>query len=109
MLVAFEEPLRVPEYVGKLVSKPMPRRIVGDRITYASHGDFGETGSPQVRLEIIDFDAAHSGNKPDPMRYLVQPPVYRAPEVLMGIPWSYSLDIRYVGALVSELRPTVVR
>lgn len=30
----------------------------------------------------------------------VQPDIYRAPEVILGIPWSYSIDIWNVGCMV---------
>lgn len=47
-----------------------------------------------------DFGASVSGD----FEHLedVQPDVYRAPEVCLKIPWSYSIDIWNIGVLVSH-------
>lgn len=56
--------------------------------------------------KIVDFGLAHTGGGGEPLRHPIQPPLYHAPEVLLGVPWSYSADIWNLGVLVSVLRPT---
>lgn len=51
--------------------------------------------------KIVDFGLAHTGDGTKPLRRPIQPPVYHAPEVLLGAPWSYSADIWNFGVLVS--------
>lgn len=37
----------------------------------------------------------------------IQPNIYRAPEVILGAPWSYSADIWNVGCMVRQKSLTV--
>lgn len=48
---------------------------------------------------ICDFGAAVPGD--EERLEDVQPDIYRAPEVILEIPWSYSIDIWNVGCMVS--------
>ena len=52
---------------------------------------------------LCDLGAARDGRTPqqDPT---AQPPAYRAPEVLLGMPWSYGVDIWNVGVMVRGTR-----
>lgn len=101
-LVTFENPSIVHKFVEKLASNPQAQKVVGDRTIYHSHVDFGAFESFDVGLRLIDFDKSQPGDHSGPLRYPMQAAAYRAPEVLMGLPWSYSLDIWNFGALVSE-------
>lgn len=38
----------------------------------------------------------------------VQPNIYRAPEVILEVPWSYKIDIWNVGCMVSFLGPYMI-
>lgn len=77
-------------------SNPSPRKIIGDRVTYSSRQlkktkehsrpilcDFG-----QARLGL----ASYSGD--------IQPYIYRAPEVLLRMPWDQKVNIWNVGVMV---------
>jgi len=56
--------------------------------------------------KVADFGLAHQGDKQTPFRHPIQPPLYHAPEVLLGVPWSYSADVWNLCVLVSILRLT---
>jgi serine/threonine-protein kinase SRPK3 len=80
------------------LKEPCPRKELKGRTIYVSRelsipeswdapilSDFGST----TRL---DDEAEHRDD--------IQPNVYRSPEVIMDIPWSYSVDIWNVGCMV---------
>ncbi|KAG6812955.1 hypothetical protein H0H93_013564, partial [Arthromyces matolae] len=51
---------------------------------------------------LCDFGEAIDGRKLYTHNN-VQPDVYRAPEVMLGVPWSYPIDIWNLGCVVSEI------
>ena len=79
---------------------PSPRKFVGERLVYQSR-QFNVPKEWGMRPPVLcDFGGAVLGD----MKYMgdVQPRRYRAPEVMIGVPWGYSIDIWNVGCLVSE-------
>jgi hypothetical protein len=38
----------------------------------------------------------------------IQPDIYRAPEVILDIPWTYSVDIWNVGCMVSTVQREII-
>ncbi|KAH9844733.1 kinase-like protein [Teratosphaeria destructans] len=83
------------------LENPSPRKIDGDRIVYESRGlilpSAGTTGCPV----LCDFGEARFGKE----SYTddIQPFAYRAPEVILGIPWSYEVDIWNLGIMIWDL------
>lgn len=79
------------------LQNPCPRKVLPDRTIYTSR----DLGMPrQVGAPVLcDFGSAVSGE----MEHLedVQPNVYRAPEVILEVPWTYDIDIWNVGCMVS--------
>lgn len=77
-------------------STPSPRKITGDRVIYASrklrktrhHG----------RPTLCDFGQARFGSKT--YSGIIQPTVYRAPEVVLQMPWNEKVDVWNVAVLV---------
>ena len=82
------------------MANPSPYKADGDRRIYLTRqmptpkqpgypilSDFGE-----ARLGTVENDAK------------VQPELYRAPEVVLEMGWSYSIDIWSLGCLVSPLK-----
>ena len=100
ILVGFEHPSVLEEYVEKQAKNPMPRKIKDGRSIYLSHNDFGQMKSFRVLPKIADFGLAQPGDSSEPLRFPIQPPLFHAPEVLLGTSWTYSADIWNLGVLV---------
>lgn len=86
------------EFEEAEVKTPSSRKEYADgRMIYASRG----LGMPKhVGAPILcDFGSAVLGNKKHVED--VQPDVYRAPEVILEVPWSYSIDVWNLGCMVS--------
>ena len=83
------------------LQKPVPRKEVGPdgRTIYMSQ----ELKIPnQIGFPILcDFGSTVHGAQHHSV--FIQPQIYRAPEVILGIPWTFSADIWNVGCMVSIL------
>lgn len=79
-------------------SSPSPCKVVGDRVIYSSR----DLGIPKIhgRPILSDFGEARFSSSLGKQWEDVQPLVYRAPEVLLRIPWNEKIDIWNVGVLV---------
>lgn len=87
------------EFEEAEMQKPSPRKEDADgRIVYVSRELEmpKEWGAPV----LCDFGSAVIGSE----THLedVQPNIYRAPEVILEVPWSYSIDIWNLGCVVSH-------
>jgi serine/threonine-protein kinase SRPK3 len=85
-------------------SSPSARKIDGDRVVYIStHLDIpDEPGEPV----ISDFGDAQFGE--GPFIGEVMPDLYRAPEIVLGVPWDEKIDIWSLGMMVcSSIPPRV--
>jgi serine/threonine protein kinase len=96
----------IEEYVNAQDDNPMPRKPLSDRNIYLSHNNFGALKSYWMLPKIADFGLAQRGDGERSLRHSIQPALYHAPEVLLGVPWSYSADIWNLGVLVSISRLT---
>ncbi|MCJ1462040.1 hypothetical protein MMC07_000640 [Pseudocyphellaria aurata] len=87
------------EFEAAELKSPSPRKIKGDQVIYMSRG-FGRPKNPG-RPVLCDFGEARWGKK----TYTgdIQPYVYRAPEVILDIPWTYSVDIWNVGVMIWDM------
>jgi serine/threonine protein kinase len=102
IMMSFEDPSVIDEYVKAQADHPN----VGDRNIYLSHNNFGVLKSYWMLPKIADFGLAQQGNGQKPLRHPIQSPLYHAPEVLLGAPWSYSADIWNLGVVLSISRHT---
>lgn len=98
IMIEIDQPELFEEFEKKALEKPIPRKEVdGGRYIYVSR-QFSvpkELGAPI----LCDFSSAIPGKK---LYHAVgQPEQYRSPEVLLGVPWSYEIDIWNLGCLVS--------
>ncbi len=100
ILLGFEHPSVIEDFVQKQVENPMPRKMRDGRMIYLSHNDFGPRRSFRILPKIADFGLAQSGDGLEPLLHPIQPPVFHAPEVLLGTSWTYSVDIWNFGVLV---------
>lgn len=106
-MVAFEDYSTVDGFLQGQTRYPMARKHVGDRIVYRCHNDFGPIlkGLGKMIPQITDFGLAQPGSRANPLIHPIQPNEFRAPEVLLGIGWSYSADMWNFGAMVSSFLP----
>ncbi|KAE8322327.1 kinase-like domain-containing protein [Aspergillus sergii] len=82
-------------------SSPGPRKVVGDRVIYSSR----DLGMPKVhgRPILSDFGEARFSSSLGKQWEDVQPFVYRAPEVILRMPWNEKIDIWNIGVLAWDL------
>ncbi|PYI27291.1 kinase-like protein [Aspergillus indologenus CBS 114.80] len=83
------------------LQKPVPRKEVDadGRTIYMSQ----ELTIPkQVSSPILcDFGSARHGDQYHSV--FIQPQIYRAPEVILGVPWTFSADIWNVGCMIWDI------
>lgn len=99
IMLSIEDERILDEFAKQEKENPGPRKLVEkDRTIYTSR----KLPLPKDDLwgqpVLCDFGEArvghsHTGN--------IQPDIYRAPEVLFGMPWTFSADIWNVGVMVS--------
>ena len=95
-----EEDSILEEFEAAELSTPSPRKIDGNRMIYESRGL--KRPEKPGRPILCDFGEARFGKE----MYTddIQPYVYRAPEIILDIPWTYSVDIWNVGVMVSVFK-----
>jgi serine/threonine-protein kinase SRPK3 len=76
---------------------PIPRKIDGDRVIYETRTL--DNAKKPGRPVLTDFGEARFGQAT--YTDIIQPVQYRAPEVVLQIPWDYKVDIWNVGTMVS--------
>ncbi|KAH9822018.1 protein kinase [Teratosphaeria destructans] len=76
---------------------PCPRKELDDRVIYLSRPMPLTKGEPR----ITDLSEARFGDRAHTDR--VMPNVYRAPEVILGLPWSYPVDVWGFGMVLWDL------
>ncbi|KZF26273.1 kinase-like protein [Xylona heveae TC161] len=80
---------------------PSPRKIDGNRVVYQSRLFRRKKGWTGFGMPILsDLGEARIGDVHDG---LIQPDIYRAPEVVLGMQWDSKVDIWNVGALIWDL------
>ncbi|QPH17757.1 hypothetical protein C2857_002645 [Epichloe festucae Fl1] len=101
IMVAFEDHATIDGFLQGQTRHPMARKHVGDRVVYRCHNDFGpiHKGLGKMISQITDFGLAQPGSRAEPLIHPIQPNEFRAPEVLLGIGWSYSADMWNFGAM----------
>ena len=99
IMLTLDDASLLPAFEQAEASDPSPRKIIDDtRTIYGSR----KLGLPKDSLwgqpVLCDFGEARIG--PGPHRGLIQPDLYRAPEVLFEMGWDSSADIWSVGVMV---------
>ncbi|GIK00082.1 hypothetical protein Aspvir_004097 [Aspergillus viridinutans] len=80
---------------------PSPRKVDGDYTVYLSRPFRRKKGWSGFGMPLLsDFGEARLGNVHDG---LIQPDIYRAPEVILGMSWTSKVDIWNVGVLIWDL------
>lgn len=75
------------------IQKPSPRKIIGDSVIQVSKYMMGGHGP----LILSDLGQARIGSE---QRGNAMPVPYRAPEVILNMPWGHSVDAWSAGLLV---------
>ncbi|KAJ5587170.1 uncharacterized protein N7459_002935 [Penicillium hispanicum] len=87
------------DFENNELHNPCPRKELDGRTIYTSRGLRmpKNLGAPV----LCDFGSAVMGDEEHSED--IQPDIYRAPEVILQAPWSYSVDIWNVGCLIWNL------
>jgi serine/threonine-protein kinase SRPK3 len=103
-MITIETEKVLKDFVAASLTQPHPKHIreADGREVYLSRDDFGRLQAAKLIPELADFnlcypilDGGHGHLSP------AQSHRYRAPEVLLGCPWTCSADIWNLGLLVS--------
>ena len=96
ILIELEDESVLEDFVKMEMEHPTPRKDVEGVTVYASRG----LNKPRRfgKAQLSDFGAAVRGDQK--RNHDAQPDVYRSPEVMLKIDWSYPVDIWNVGAMV---------
>lgn len=98
ILLRIEDKSIIERFIKAEQEHPSPRKKMQGYTVYASRTFDSPSGKSIGEPLLSDFGSAVSGDTEHDED--VQPNVYRAPEVCLKIPWSYSIDIWNVGCLV---------
>lgn len=107
-MVTFEDQSVIEEFVQGQMHNPMARKTIGNRTVYRCHNNFGDIdgkeGLKNMYPKITDFGLAQRMDTAGPHIHPIQPDDCHAPEVILGVGWSYSADIWNFGIMVSASR-----
>lgn len=98
-MLSIDDESLLPEFERAEAEEPSPTKVIDEtRTIYGSR----KLGLPKDSLwgqpVLCDFGEARIGQT---HKGLIQPELYRAPEVLFNMEWNYSVDIWNVAVLVS--------
>ena len=100
IMVKLEDPSILERDAEDEFKNPLPQKYCKDgRVIYLARNDYGQFERPIGVIRITDFDLAVSGDIAQ--RGCVQAEIYRAPEVILNVGYTYSADIWSLGVMVS--------
>jgi serine/threonine-protein kinase SRPK3 len=104
-MLGIEDESLLAEFEEGEKSNPSPRKVVGNRVIYASREL--KTTDSYGRPVLCDFGQARFGLA----RYGgdIQPYIYRAPEILLRTTWDEKVDIWNLAVLVSRPLKSISR
>ncbi|KAI9803816.1 MAG: hypothetical protein M1825_001696 [Sarcosagium campestre] len=97
MLLGIHDDSVLGKFEQNEMENPCPRKELDDRTIYLSRPMPLSKGEPS----ITDLSEARFGDCKHTDR--IMPSVYRAPEVILGLPWSYPVDIWGFGMVLWDL------
>ncbi|KAL9609834.1 MAG: hypothetical protein Q9167_005422 [Letrouitia subvulpina] len=101
ILLGIEDKSIIQKFIKAEQEHPSARKEVQGYPVYASRAFESPSGKSIGEPLLSDFGSAVSGEVEHDED--VQPNVYRAPEMCLKAPWSYSIDIWNVGCLIWDL------
>lgn len=92
------DPSVLTHFEQQELAEPSPQKEVDGGVIYLSR----EMGTPKAfgAPVLCDFGSAVALDDGQEHREDIQPDVYRSPEVILDVPWTYSVDIWNVGCMV---------
>lgn len=109
-MMTIEDDAVLADFVKHYKTNPQLRHVRPEdgRVTYLSEDDFGPLRGNMLFPKLADFNLSVP-RLPSDKGHLspIQSHRYRAPEVLLGCPWSYSVDIWNLGLLVCCFSPAL--
>ncbi|KYK58834.1 protein kinase domain protein [Drechmeria coniospora] len=105
VMITIENDKVLEDFVAECLEEPHPKHVrsVDGREVYLSRGDFGPLRGAKLLPELADFNLCYPGLGDRRHLSPIQPHRYRAPEVFLGCPWSYSADIWNLGLVMWNL------
>ncbi|KEQ90374.1 hypothetical protein AUEXF2481DRAFT_48747 [Aureobasidium subglaciale EXF-2481] len=97
VLIGIEDSSVFDKFAEMAITNPAPRKELSDRIVYVSQPMPLTKGLPS----LTDLSEARFGNSLH--TGLIMPNVYRAPEVILEMEWSYPVDIWSFGMTLWDL------
>ncbi|KAI9666607.1 MAG: hypothetical protein M1821_004543 [Bathelium mastoideum] len=97
MLLGIHDESVLAKFEQYETDNPCPRKELDDRTIYLSRPMPLTKGEPS----ITDLSEARFGDSKHTDR--IMPNVYRAPEIILGLPWSYPVDIWGFGMVLWDL------
>lgn len=94
LLMGIDDESVLSEYERDELEHPVPRKVTEDRVIYLSR-PLPFTFGPPILCDLGEARLGDEENSGD-----IMPDVYRAPEVILGMKWSYSVDIWNVAMVV---------
>lgn len=83
------------------LSHPSDRKISGSRVVYQAKNKSLSLFAHNFEHGVLsDFGEARPGDTIIPHTEIIQPYLYRAPEVILRMPYSYPVDIWNAGVMV---------
>ncbi|KAL3472249.1 kinase-like domain-containing protein [Aspergillus californicus] len=98
IMLSFEDDSSFVLFEQQELQNPSPRKEIDGRSIYLTR-DMELHSGKVGPLVLGDFGSAVLGDGKE-LRGDVQPNLYRAPEVILGAPWSYSIDKWNVGCMI---------
>ncbi|KAI0760098.1 kinase-like domain-containing protein [Fomes fomentarius] len=98
ILFSLDDTAPLQAYEDAERASPIARKVAGDRTIYLSRNIDPETYGPP---SLCDFGEARLGRTT--YTGLIQPRQYRAPEVILGMPWDEKVDIWSVGVMIWDM------
>ncbi len=95
ILVGIDDSTRLSRYEQDEAEDPAPRKTLHDRTIYLSRA-MPFTKGPPVISDLSEARFSNAEHKD-----LIMPPPYRAPEVILGMPWTRTVDIWGLAMVVS--------
>ncbi|TFK24551.1 kinase domain protein [Coprinopsis marcescibilis] len=99
VMFGIDDPSVFEKFEQAEIETPTARKELEDRIIYSSRSL--ETPHRLGLPVLSDFGAYMSGKELHTSD--VQPDIYRSPEVILQVPWSYEIDIWNVGCMILDI------